>query len=491
MTNIQIDEKRVQAHLDEIALIGRDPKGGFTRLALSPEEQATHDYAKSIFQVEGYTIRTDAFGNLIASKEGKNPSSKRVMLGTHLDTVPNGGNYDGVVGFITAVEAVKSAESVNGRLGYGIDIIIFRAEESSRFNRACLGSSAAFGFMNEQDLQLVDKGGTTLEQMLRTQNFEPSGVNHPTFDLGNYQAYFETHIEQASVLEREGVPVGIVTSIRAPVRFKVDVKGNNTVYTVSRMINEIRDIATFFEAQGDDIVATVGRVDGYFSVSPNAMNVVPSEVTFTMPRYDAMFDKALNNSTNLFGLKYASEVCPEGIKYTVFGEASHSGGTPMGNMLKQHRRDALTAATRAIEADRTMIPYTDPITFYIDFRSNNLELRDYLSQGMKERFDKISTQAGTTYDLKQTEYSKPQLMNEALQQVLRDSANELGIQVIDLPSGAGHDAMKAAQAGIPTAMLFVPSRKGLSHNPDEFTDNKYIARATGVLANALLHLQRQ
>lgn len=497
---ICVEEKRVNRHLDTIGNIGKNPKGGWTRLAFSPEEQTVHDYARGVFEKEGYNIRTDAFGNLVASKEGKDTSRKRVMLGTHLDTVINGGNYDGVVGFITAVEAVKAAELVRGQLEYGIDVVVFRAEESTRFKKACLGSSAAFGFLENDELKrrrYKDNGNyKTLEEAIIDNGGCPEkiGTGKMLIDATKYSAYIETHIEQSTVLEQEGIPIGIVTSIRAPERRKIEVKGNKSIKAAAEIIESVNLIATNYTDQDKndckewmDIVATVGEVQGYFQ-GPDKINAVPGFVTFKINQFNDNLRENYNAFAFKHNVEYSIEKDGNGYEITINGRTDHSGGTPMG---RNYRKDSLAAAADMILCTPDdFIPQEKEISLYVDIRSNNLTDRNAVNSML---FDNnlpiIREKYGVVINaFEPTESSLPQKLDTRLSAKMESSASELGLKYKKMPSGAGHDAMKAAQVGIPTIMLFVPSKDGISHSPKEFTDNKYIIDGTNVLTNCLMNL---
>ena len=158
----------------------------------------------------------------------------------------------------------------------------------------------------------------------------------------------------------------------------------------------------------------------------------------------------------------------------------------------KYRKDALTAASEMIrDTPNEAVSEHSEITFYTDIRSNDVNIRNQVQTDASKQFYDIGAKYGIDVEISDpTEQSQPQQLDKTLGNALADSANDLNIDFMYLPSGAGHDAMKASQAGIPTAMLFVPSKDGLSHNPNEFTDNKYIARATEVMANTLINLQR-
>lgn len=471
---------RVNSQLDAIGSIGKDSRGGWTRLAFSPEEQEVHNYAANQLAEAGFAVRTDPFLNIIASK---GQSRKRVMMGTHLDTVIQGGNYDGVVGFIAALEAARELNE-----NQGIDIVIFRAEESPRFSKACLGSSAAFGFLSQNDASAIKCTitGSTLEQVLARRGGDPSKLGKPTINPADYCAYFEVHIEQAPLLDSKNYPLGIVTSIRAPIRHEIRLEGLGCVTAASSMIIDLESRAISAESKGSDIVATVGKIDGFFTVSPGNINTIPETAGF---RISSPMEDILSRVCSARGMKYELKPAPEGVEVAITGKANHSGGTPMIG-----RKDALTAAAQ-IYCDYSLAnPYLQVaqtnVTFYTDIRSNNLLARESFQQDITDSYKRLADAHGLGINSRETEKSNPApSLDKGLQSLLKSSADELGInKTIFLPSGAGHDALKVYQAGIPTAMLFTPSYDGRSHCTQEYTHTEHISGAVNVLERTLKKL---
>jgi acetylornithine deacetylase/succinyl-diaminopimelate desuccinylase-like protein len=448
-------------------------------------------------QVYGLKTRTDAFGNLYGTSEPAGDG--RVMLGTHLDTVYQGGNYDGVVGFIVAVEAVRLAMAERW-LRHPIDIVIFRAEESTRFERSCLGSRAAFGQLPAADLlTLHNKHGadkTTLFEALRHNGFNPELIGKPLVHPSHYVAYFETHIEQARVLDGSE-RLGVVTSIRAPERRRFTVEQRSTspgavMKATARMVTAIEWIGELFDGLERDIVATVGKVgDGEnLFKGARAPNTVPGEITFPVTKWTAQDNEialAIVRARQLGPIQLKTEADAR-LTVTVTGRADHSGGTPMGRLL---RRDALAGACEIIQSlPNERFPTVGTIDFVLDLRSRSKDTRSQVSKHIINTMELIAS--GFDVGLKvsePTEQGEPiESLDPVLQQLIRDAATECGIATAELPSGAGHDAMIAAQAGIPTAMIFLPSVDGLSHNPNEHTHHRFINHAIEVQATMLRRL---
>ena len=192
------------------------PGEGIHRLAFTDADWAGRQYIIDRMIDAGLTVETDGFGNVIGYKLGKNPELPVVMVGSHTDSVPNGGNYDGVVGVLSAIEAVRSMIDDGFEHDHTIAVVDFMCEESSRFGAATLGSKAMRGELTLQDLhRLVDKQGISLYDALKERNLNPDAIEHMEYKRP-VKSFTEIHIEQGKVLEHEAKPIGVVTGIAAP-----------------------------------------------------------------------------------------------------------------------------------------------------------------------------------------------------------------------------------------------------------------------------------
>jgi len=482
---------------------------GWTRLAFSAEEEAVHSYAARCLQELGFTVSFDAFRNLFARLPGALPGAALpVMLGTHLDTVKNGGNYDGVVGFIVAVEAVSELLR-SGRPRPNIVIAIFRAEESTRFKKACLGSRAAFLGLDQDTLELSYEDDSqisvTLSEAVAAAGGTLPELDRPSLDPAAYRAYFETHIEQARTLEqRIGLngssgdatlsPIlGIVTSIRAPHRCEWETSGPKSIKLFSRCVIAVENAAILANRFQLDAVATVGRVEPNFVVGADKINAIPGRIEIPL---SYMTEELFARGRRVAGERRCTvEVSEEGSgrRLCVKGVTDHSGGTPMGI---EHRQDALVAACEILlQLPDGMLPRCERIVFATDVRSNSVRARDFVGDLLEKSFEAVerltlsdSPGAGESRieKIRRTERSEPVTsLAPELQAKLAEAAEKEGFASTRLPSGAGHDAMMAAIAGIRTAMLFIASRNGLSHTPEEWSRTTDIAAAVKVQARAL------
>nr|WP_304216104.1 Zn-dependent hydrolase [Fredinandcohnia onubensis] len=259
---------------------------GITRIAYTNEEQTcTHAFMR-MCKTEGLEISMDQCGNVIARREGKNKDLPPVLMGSHLDTVYQGGKYDGVVGVTAALEVIKRLNEKGIETAHPIEIVSFACEESARFGVSTLGSKAMSGrFDKEKFRQLKDRDGITMEEALSLCALDIDSVEEASRENEEIKAFFELHVEQGPVLMNNNKNIGIVTGIAAPVRLFIKIKGTashsgttpmhmrkDALLGASEIALELEKIAK--EEQHYGTVATVGVMD----IHAGAMNVVPGEV---------------------------------------------------------------------------------------------------------------------------------------------------------------------------------------------------------------------
>ena len=286
MTVQNTDKQRIQRRLDYIWDIGHTEDGGVTRLAYSDEETEAIEYICSELDDE-FEIRTDPIGNVFASQSPE--ASQSFFLGSHLDSVFNGGRLDGTLGVITALEAIEVALET-GDPPIPPTLVIFRAEESTRFGQWAIGSRGAFGQLTVEDFSSTDQSGIPLWQAMQQQGFQPKNLSEPTFDTDRAAGFLELHIEQGRVLDEQEKRLGVVTSIRAPVRYQIRLEGaydhsgatpmnlrGDAIGGAAEMIQTIEETASNAATDGD-IVATVGDITAY----DGAINKVCGEVSFPL-----------------------------------------------------------------------------------------------------------------------------------------------------------------------------------------------------------------
>lgn len=274
----------LQNFIEDIAKIGAG-ESGMERLAFTESDRQARQYVINLMQDMGLAVREDAFGNVIGRLEGTDPHAAPVVTGSHIDTVPEGGKYDGIVGVAGALYALGKLKA-RGPLTHPIEIIIFMAEESSRFGFATMGSKAMAGQVNQTSWNKAkDKDGVTLSEAMNTFNLDLANIKQAVRKPGEIKAFIEMHIEQGSVLEATGNKIGVVTAIAAPTRLKITVKGfaahsgttpmeerQDALVSAAMIVLAIQEIG--FAESRHGTVATVGNL----IVQPGVMNVVPSLV---------------------------------------------------------------------------------------------------------------------------------------------------------------------------------------------------------------------
>jgi hydantoinase/carbamoylase family amidase len=282
---------RVLQRLDELYAIGGGP--GANRVGYSEAEQAAHDLVGGWMEEAGLAVSVDPAGNLFGRLAG-DLGAGEVWTGSHLDTVPQGGRFDGALGVVAGLEAVERLGSV----GRTVAVVAFREEEGSRFGRGCFGSRALCGRLRAGELDHVDREGVTAAEVVRSVGLGPIPVDG--WLESRTAAFIELHVEQGPVLDSLGAPLGIVSSIAGLARLRVSFSGHgghagttpmqgrrDALVAASEFVLNVKSAA---EAR-EGAVATVGRL----AVEPNAANVVPSAV-------DLLVDARARDSETLSAL---------------------------------------------------------------------------------------------------------------------------------------------------------------------------------------------
>ncbi len=278
---------------------------GLERVYLSPEHASANARAAHWMQRAGLTTWQDAAGNQWGRREGREPGLPALVLGSHLDTVPDAGSYDGMLGVVMAIAVAErliqgGTDRVAG-FPFALEVVGFSDEEGTRFGTALLGSKAVAGLWDDDDWDLRDRDGTTLHKAFREFGLEPRRVTEAARSADSIVAYLEAHIEQGPFLEAADVSLGYVTTIAGARRFRLSVLGEarhagGTPYAkrkdalvgASEAISAIERLG-----RGSECIATVGRIE----VQPGAINVIPGRADFSLDlraetdaERDAMWD---------------------------------------------------------------------------------------------------------------------------------------------------------------------------------------------------------
>ena len=409
-TNHDIEKLGKEA-IDRLVWLGRfgkDPAGGVTRLLYSREWVEAQRALKQWMESEGFVARFDEVGNLSGILEGAN-ADETILTGSHIDTVRNGGLYDGQYGIVAGMIAIKYLKDHFGKPKRNIEVISFAEEEGSRFPYTFWGSKNIIGKASRKEVERIhDADCISFIEAMKASGFTFRDESKPPRQ--DLKAFIEVHVEQGQVLEAEQKSIGIVYSIVGQRRFSIEITGEanhagttpmkyrkDAAYAGSHMIHEMIKLA---EQYGDPLVATVGKI----TLIPNNVNVVPGKVVFSLDVRHP--DKqAIVQFSDLFTEKIREISREHGVETSI-------------NM----------------QLDTDPVPMTPQLVEMIE---NYCKLNKF------------------SYKL--------------------------------MHSGAGHDAQMMAET-IPTAMIFVPSRKGISHNPAEYTDYRDLGKGVKTLIGVLYEL---
>jgi beta-ureidopropionase / N-carbamoyl-L-amino-acid hydrolase len=405
MRNLAIDPERLWNELMETAAIGGTAKGGICRLTLTDLDREVRDWFRARTEALGCTVTVDDMGTMFARRPGTGSGVPPIAIGSHLDTQPTGGKFDGVLGVLAAVEALRTMVEAGYETYAPIEVVNWTNEEGSRFAPALIASGVFAGVFDQSWARAQkDRAGTTFDEALQAIGYrgpEPCGIHA-------LSAFFELHIEQGPILEAEGKDIGIVTGVQGVRWFDVTITGSeshtgatpmtlrkNALLGAARMVDRIDAIA---RAHAPLAVGTVGMIE----VSPNSRNVVPGHVFFG-----------------------------------------------------------------------------------VDLRHPETEVLDVMEQELAHALSEVCEPLGLDRSLHRLWSNPPVRFDAGCIDAVRHGAAVSGFTTRDITSGAAHDAAYISRVA-PAAMIFVPSRAGISHNEAEFTSKEQCAAGAQVLLHAVL-----
>ncbi len=312
---IQVDANRLSNELEYLATFSDAPAPAVTRILWTPADRSARAYLKTLSDAEGFAWREDALGNTFIRLEGLDSSLSAVVTGSHIDAIPFSGRFDGTVGVLGGLEALRAVKYSGVKLWRSLELIVFTAEEPTRFGVGCLGSRAMSGALKSEALEaLTDGDGVTLNAARGV-----AGYTGPLENLalpeGFYHAFVELHIEQGPILEAEGQPIGLVTAIAAPASLILKLTGEgghagamlmpirrDALAAAAAIVLEVEKAA--LDSGSEDSVATVGRIVNH----PNNINAVPSSVELGLDirdidalRRDSMVAQVLEAAHHICG----------------------------------------------------------------------------------------------------------------------------------------------------------------------------------------------
>ncbi|MGZ3217019.1 Zn-dependent hydrolase [Paracoccus sp. T5] len=399
--------RRIRGLIEGLDRYTATPGRGTTRLSYSPEYSGARNFVAAEMTAAGLAVREDAVGNIFGRIEGSDPELAPILVGSHLDSVPNGGRFDGPAGVVAGIESAFLFREMALRPERPIEVVALIEEEGARFDGGLLGSRLLTGQLDPALLtELRDEAGISAAEAIAAYGLDPAEAGRAVLAPGSVHAFLELHIEQGPVLEAEGRDIGIVDRIVGLAQLKVTVRGRaghagTTPMNLRRdalvgavaILAQLPDLA---RAVGADAVLTVGKME----VLPGGTNVIPDLVRFSV-------DLRAPSEAQLTRL--IAMTCD-----VVEGGSGHGLDCQVEHQL----------------------------------------------------------------------YVPPTPLSPRIGAALTAEAEALGLSHRVMVSGAGHDAM--IMAGLaPTGLVFVPSRGGISHAPEEWTDYPQLARGIDVIFSTL------
>ncbi len=398
---------RIIERLDTLFEIGRD--AGTNRPGLGEGEHRAHELVAGWMREAGLAVTVDGAGNLLGRAPGADPSAAEVWTGSHLDTPPDGGRFDGALGVVTAL-AAAAAIRASGGARRTIAVVAFRLEEGPRFGRGVFGSRALFGELEPDEADLVDPDGVTLGEAFAALGLGERLPSGPVLERPP-ACFVEAHIEQGPTLAARGAPLGLVTSIAG-------MAGIELVFTGRR--GHAGTVP--MDLRSDALAAAAGFVRGVHAAA-----------------------RALPGAVATVG-----------------------------------RMDVLPGASNTIPGR---------VELFADLRAPDAERLEALIDAATSLAGTAAEEASCRAELLPRWRYEPVQMHPEPAAALRRAIAAAGLEVVELPSGAGHDAAIMAMAGVPSAMLFVRSDAGgVSHAPEEATGADAVALAATALEAAIREL---
>lgn len=410
-SDLQINSGRLERFLRGLSQIGKDPRGGTSRIAFSRHDQAGREWVMEQMRKAGLEVWVDAAANIHGRRPGRHPNTPAILFGSHIDTVPRGGNFDGCLGSLGALEVMLTLEDKGAATRHPLEMLIWSNEEGTHLGMGFFGSRAATVGIEPHELDVTDDEGTTQAEWLRLYGQDPERIDTARLDRAKIAACLELHIEQGPLLFREGVQIGVVEGIVGISRYEVNISGAAN-HAGTTPMNDRRDAlfaaARLTQAVREEIVSKPGRQVGnvgFIQASPGATNVIPGHVK--MP---------------------------------------------------------------------------------IELRDLDQAVIDDMMERIERRARRVGQEDNVTIHIQVTGQEESALTDSSVQDVIEKAAQHSGLSTLRMPSGAGHDAQLLARFGVPTGMIFVASKDGVSHSPREWTEWEDCARGVEVLYRTVLAL---
>jgi N-carbamoyl-L-amino-acid hydrolase len=284
---LRINGQRIMDHILALAEFGKNPQGGVSRVAYSDADKQGREYVLGLLKAARLDVTIDAAANLIGRRAGSDSSLKPLLIGSHVDSVPEGGNYDGVVGSMGAIEVAQTLAENNTALRHPLEVVIFQNEEGG-----LIGSRAMDGELTEKELDLVSRSGKTIREGIKFIGGDPARLSEVKRQHGDIAAYVELHIEQGNTLDTEKINIGIVEGIVGINWWDVTIEGFANHAGTTAMNNRqdaLLAAAKFIEAVNRIVTSVPGRqvgTVGRINALPGAPNVIPGKVIVSLELRD-------------------------------------------------------------------------------------------------------------------------------------------------------------------------------------------------------------
>lgn len=407
-----IDPDRLWRRIEALAAI-TDPERPFTRRSFSSRFVEGRGWVGDEMARAGLEVGLDGAANMIGTRDGTVAGLPPIVVGSHSDTVPEGGRFDGIAGVVAGIEVARALSDNGVALRHPLWVVDFLGEEPSEYGVSCIGSRVWGGTMTPTMLRAPEPGGETLERAIVRVGGDSDALPGPLMGKGEIAAFVELHIEQARLLESKGLAVGVVTGIAGITRKRITVVGRadhagatpmglrrDALAVAARIVTWVARRAEALAAEPEGFVATIGS----FNVVPNAANVVPGRVEMV--------------------LEFRS----------------------LSDDLRRDFGDDVETAVRNLAAETEISVGVAPITD-----------------------------------------AEPAICAPVVMDAIRAACADAGLKSIDMPSGAGHDAMHVARVA-PMGMIFIPCRDGRSHCAEEWVEPEWLADGTEALYRTVLKL---
>jgi ureidoglycolate amidohydrolase len=358
--NLAIDRELLSSEIEALASISDVEAPAVTRVVFSRKDLEARAWLKARCEEAGLSVRSDAIGNTFVRWQGSDPLAAVVGTGSHIDAIPNAGKYDGVVGVLGGLEAIRALQRSGFRPKNSIELVVLTSEEPTRFGIGCLGSRLLSGTLSPVAARkLTDKDGATVDEVRHAAGFDGE-LEQVKLSSSYFKAFVELHIEQGPLLEREHIPLGIVTKIAAPASGRVFIEGSgghaggvlmpdrrDALCAASEIILAIENAARTTGAS--DTVATVGMCE----VFPGAVNSIPSQVRLSvdirdtdLARRDAVM-QALNAACDATASKRRVSIRTEVLNADAPGDCAPLVIDALSQSCKKHGLSFLLMVSRA------------------------------------------------------------------------------------------------------------------------------------------------